>query len=939
MVTKPPISPDIFKEAQEELTKSEYAYIGDVQIKDYREFWSRKQKMLRTYHEASRSGRGVVQMYAEVMDELLEHLYDNARGGYLKKHGKEWPASMSLIALGGYGRGELSPHSDVDLLLLYSGKLDSEVLMPMLEVFNEEVIHALWDLKVSVKYAYRTIGHTITDAKRNFRIKNGQLDGRLVSGSREQFDLFHETYDIFFKNEPIEVFENQCLEDKEQRHRKYDYTVFLQEPDIRAGVGGIYDYQTILWLGRARLKASTIEAIEHKGGLSRSEVIQLEKAYDFLLRVRNELHFQNDGGNNLLNIEKQSQVAWGLGYRDENVFARVKTFMSEYYRHAQGVREISEHFEERLKQLGDRKEKQSWLRMILRRGFKKRQNQGLKKYINGFIIANNCLTYESQNIFVEDPIRLIRVFRHVQQYRVELSYEIKELIKKSLHLIDERVINNPSSNRCFASILQSVGEVYPILTLMHELGVLPFFLPEFNEITRLIQQERYHQYTVDIHTLNAIRVLDEIFRYKNSKEKQYYEALRNTTKPWLLYVLILLHDLGKAGGIANHAEIGARIAKPILSRLEIDPTQQEYILFVIKNDQQMTRFWERYDMDDPQVPAAFALFVGDPELLNYFYIQTYCDARATAPGLWNSHKEILHTKLFERTLKFLVKYKGYIEKRIENTREIYKESIYKNNPNITENEAYQQLKSYPDNYFILNSTNEFNLHIQLFEQASKHIEKSSCSGSLMPIIHWNYDIDQCLTVVTIVTWDRTGFFASLAGTLALSNFNILEAKAFSRSDQMCIIEFHIMESNDSNETNEYLKEKFYKNLRQILMNNVNLESLIAMHIKKHYKNNRLAQQRLKSIPRITSRINVNYERLEKETVIEIHCRDQIGLVYQFTKAITQHGFNIIFSRILTEYGEIVSKFHIYKNNIDEITTINDLIKLRESINLIIEMEK
>lgn len=937
MLKNPPTSPNIVKEAYNELSKYGYPNIINEE-KDYKEFWFQQQKVLRTYYETSQSGTGLVEMHARLMDELLKYFYQRAKDTYFKKYEKEWSHSISLVALGGYGRSELSPQSDVDLMLLYSEKIGSDLLAIFLNVFNEEIIHPLWDLKIAVRHEYRTINHSISDAKRDFKIKNAQMEGRLICGSKELFEMFQDKYENFLKNESIEVFENQCIEDKENRHRKYNFTVFLQEPDIKAGVGGLYDYQTILWLGRARLKASTIEAIEARGLLSRGESIRLEKAYNFLLGVRNNLYFQSEGTGNLLNTEKQSQVAWEMGYRQKDVFTRVKTFMKDYYEQAQGIYEISKNFERRLGQLRDKSKSQSWLSTILKSNFKTVRHQHPKKYIDGFIIRNNRITYESKNVFIEEPVRLIRVFRHAQQYHVELSYEIKELIKESLYLIDESIINHPSSNCCFSSILQALGEVYPILILMHELGVLQHFIPEFKEITYLIQYEQYHQYTVDIHTLNTIQVLDEIFRYKNSRGKQYYESIKSTTRPWLLYLLLLLHDLGKASGESESSEIGARIAKPILDRLKIGATQQEYILFMIGNNLRMARFWQRFDIDDPQVPAAFALFVGNMELLSYFYVQTYCDLRATAPGLWNGHKEMLHTKLYEKTLEFLIKHESYIEQRIDNKKDLYRESIHKHNPKISQNEIEKMLELYPDLYFMLNSPEEFDLHIRLFEEANEHIEKSSCSGSLMPVIHWEYDINQSLTIVTIVTWDRTGFLSSLSGAFLSSGFNILETKAFSRADQMSIQVFNIMESSTNNATNDRLQREFQNNLRQILVNDRD-PLTIATQIKKCHKNTRLTRWGLKSIPRRTPIVNVNCDHTDKKIVIEIQCTDQTGLLYQFSRTITQHGFNIVFLRVSTEYGEVVNIFHVHKNNSGETTTTKDLIVLRESLNKIVEIKK
>lgn len=922
-IKPPPISLGIFNETQNEFCECR---------SDYRRFWSQQQKMLRTYHEASGSGMGLVQMHSQLMDVLIRCCFHSAEKIYLSKYGTDWPSPISLVALGGYGRGELSPCSDVDLMLLYSKRVSSQSLLHLSEIIDTEIIHPLWDLKIVAKCVYRTIEYSITDARNNFRIKNAQFDARLICGSKDLFGVYQEEYQKYFTSESVESFENQCIEDKNLRHKKCNFIVFLQEPDVKTGVGGLYDYHTIFWLARASLKVSTMEAIEHQGGVSKKERVQLEKAYDFILRVRNELHFQNGSGNNILNRDQQSRIAWALGYKEDWVFTRVRAFMSDYYGHTQKIHEVLQQFEERLKQLREQKKRQSLFKMIFKNRFKGEQNRYAKKYISGFIIINDFLTYASKNIFIEDPINLIRAFRYSQQYRVKMSPEIKVLIKESAHLITEDVINDQSSNRCFSSILQAVGEVYPTLALMHGLGVLGHFLPEFKEITHLVQHGQYHQYTADIHTLNAIQVLDEIFKYKNSKEKRYYESIKSLISPWLLYVLILLYDLGKEH--MDHQEKRIAVAKPILDRLEVEPKQQEHILFVIKNDKKMIQFWEHCDLVDSENSNAFALFVGNIELLNYFYVHTYCDLASTAVGLWSGHKEILHTKLFEQTRQFLMEHKKHITKDGDDSRSRYRELIYKRNPDFTQNQADAMLEIYSDVYFEQNSPQEFDLHLQLFTQVSQHIEHSNCSGALMPAIHWEYDIDRCLTIVTIITWDRTGLFASLSGALSLSDFNILTAKSFSRSDQMSLNIFQIIESNSNNETNENLEEKFRKNLREILINDMDPTSMIAKQIKKRRK-----KENTTSVVQAIKRVYMNYEPLEKKTEIEIHCTNRSDLIHQFTKAITEHGFNIVFSRIFTENSEIVSKFHIQKNNVYEITTTKNLIALRECLDGIIETKK
>lgn len=917
------------EEAYEEFSLDKYLRGGE-KIEDYREFWEQQVKKLRVYHESSESGEGFLHMHGELMNVLLRHLYNNTKIIYAKKYEKEWSYPASLVGIGGYGRNALAPYSDVDLVLLHSEKIHSDILDPFVEIFHQEVILPLWDLKIKVSIAIRTINNTIEEAKKNFNIKNAQLDARLICGSKNLFNTFQETYDAYFRSEPIEAFINHIIREKSSRHKRQNDTIFLLEPDIKLGVGGLRDYKTILWLARAKLKVATLRAIEDQGFLSSSEVEKLTEAHNFLIRVRNELQFQSNYASNILNIAKQSSVALALDYKIVDHFARVEIFMKDYYRHAKCIHEIVGLFEERLTK-NKECHKKSWLELIIKNRVKNKDIQKPKKEIDGFIIADNILTYQSKDVFKENPVRLVRAFKHAQQYHAELSRELKILIKNSLDLITEKVVNDQASNRCLCAILQTVGEVSSILKLMHELGILGRFIPEIESITHLAKHEYYHQYTVDTHTLNAIQVLDEIFESKDFESKHYYNAIKNTTSPWLSYLILLLHDLGKAQRTGDAIEHSVKLAKKILDRLQIGPIQQEYVLFAIKNQFQMIQFCQKCDIDDPQVVAAFSSFIGDKEILNYLYVTAYCDAKGTATNFWNSHKEILHTKLFENTLEFFIKNEGSIEEQIDQRKNKYRQSIHKRNPEMSYSEITQMLELYPHDYFILNNPQEIELHIHLLEQFKKDLEKQGCRNS-MPIVHWENDIDQCVTVVTIIGWDRTRLLANLAGTFAISGFDILNTKVFTRGDKIIIDTFYVIEGKDNFSPIEDLKQRFQKNLNSILIDNVNPTAEILAQRKTSFKHLLIENDLREKLASINPCVNVHHEHIINRTILEIQCEDQIGLLHRIASVISERGFNITFARISTEHKIAIDTLHISKINSNEITTTQDLITLREQLN-------
>ncbi|HYD83144.1 MAG TPA: HD domain-containing protein, partial [Opitutus sp.] len=352
----------------------------------------------------------------------------------------------------------------------------------------------------------------------------------------------------------------------------------------------------------------------------------------------------------VLDLDLQPRVARNLGYGEENLLMRVEHFMQDYYRTAQSIFRISKLVESRLALTIGRDAqgaKVSLRDSLLASRFRR------SKKLDGFVLRGRDLAAETPDVFKQDPVRLIRVFRHRQQLDCALDFHLAALIRESLPLLTPEYRDSHDASVTFRAILSEAGAVFPTLNLMHELGALSKFIPEFDGLTCLVQHEFYHRYTADVHTLEAIRQLDLIFTEAEPITLKYREALHETADPSLLYLTLLLHDIGKSKGIKGHAEMGVEIAQPILQRLDVSPEGQELIAFVIKNHLVMARFWQKRDVDDPKTAAAFAELVGDAEKLRNLYVHTFCDARGTAASLWNGYKDTLHTSLFRATLDHL----------------------------------------------------------------------------------------------------------------------------------------------------------------------------------------------------------------------------------------------------------------------------------------------
>jgi len=541
--------------------------------------------MIRMHHDAGESGLSVVKARATMIDVMLEHLFNYAASSWNRNNGA-LPADVCLVALGGYGRGELSPLSDIDIMFLFPSKVKLPVVKPLQEHLINEILYILWDCGLKVGHSTRTVDDVFAEARKDIQTKTALLESRMIAGSQELYGTFAQAYESFYRSENPRGYIAARLEDQDARRSKYGGTVFLQEPDIKNGIGGLRDYQNTFWMARVKLGITAIDELGTQNYLTRNDARDFQRAYDFLLRVRNELHFSTKHATDTLNLEAQPRIALGLGYTNSNLLQRVEQFMHDYYRAAQKIFRVSKILESRLALTLEQRE---GLRGSFRDALRAYRFQRSKR-LDGFVLRGRELVAEKPDVFKEDPARLIRVFRHCQQLDATPDFALQALIRESLPLITRRVSGSADANTSFKAIMSEAGAVHPTLELMHELGVLGRFIPEFDALTCLVQHEFYHRYTADIHTLNAIRELDRIFTEAEPITLKYRQVLHETPDPTLLYLILLLHDIGKAQGIKGHAEFGVKIAIPLLKRLQIDPANSEIVTYIIKNHLIMARF-------------------------------------------------------------------------------------------------------------------------------------------------------------------------------------------------------------------------------------------------------------------------------------------------------------------------------------------------------------
>lgn len=888
-----------------------------------KDFLKYEGEVLARQSEQGQGGLANAAECAAVYDALLGKLWKWAMACYTEEHG-EFPCLMTMCALGGYGRAEMCPYSDVDIMFLYPAKVRSPKLGAAQKYLADKVLYLLWDLNLKVGHSTRDVPTALEEAGKDIQTKNAILESRRIAGDRQLFDNFTETYRQFLKRDDSMAYIKARLKDQEERRARYGGSVFLQEPDVKNGVGGLRDFQNARWITRLRLGIEDPETLVKRRYLTEEELRSFVAAYDFLLRVRTVLHLQSTRATDLLDLEKQPGIAWRLGYKQKDIFRRVEAFMKDYYLHAECIYLLSCYLEKRLEL--ESHSRISFSAVLESRRFTKRTD------IDGFYIQKGEIAADNNLVFQEDPERIIRVFRHAQLHEAEIDFDLRRLIRENVHLINPALIKSPSANRAFRSLLQEAGQVYPALNTMRELGVMGRFIPEFSELLCLVQHEYYHRYTADVHTLSTIRELDAIF---NGDEEaltgKYKRELHNTEHPTLLYLILFLHDIGKARGIEGHAVIGAEMAGPILTRLGVNPELHAKIQFVIRHHLEMARFWQHYDLDDPRTSQTFADLIENAEVLRYLFVHNFCDARGTAQGLWNGYKDTLHTELFRQTLQALGEKPTLPGQKTMTPIETIKAQL----PDISAEEIEAHYNLLPERYFIYSSVDEIVLHIKMVHDLLRSIAASPNVGTLVPVIEWDDDISLGMTVVHVVTWDRAGLFYRLAGAFSVAGLSIVSSKALSRSDHITIDTFYVCDASGGVVRNKKTRDIFHAHLEDSLLRNKDLMPEIEAQGRRHTKPAYLNKQERLRVP-IPPSVDVYHELSLKRTIIEVQANDTIGLLYKLAKAIHDHGFDITFARISTERHVAVDTFYIEPmSNRKGGEDANGLLALRDALNRII----
>src|SRR5262245_3972532 len=548
----------------------------------YKAFLKVETHRLKLRHRAGGGGIEICKTRAIILDVLLRYLWDAAKNSLSAQAQKEFPA-LALVALGGYGRAELNPHSDIDFMFLHDGQVVAgSKPLPHLSKIIDGILYPLWDIGLKVGHSVRSIEDCVKVANTDMQSKTSLIEARLITGSEALFKKFQKT----LVTKCVEGYEAKYialrLEDQTARRNKFGNSASMQEPNIKNGCGGLRDFQNLLWMTFFKYRTRSLKELQAQEFVSENERKQLEAAYDFLLRVRTDMHYHTNRPTDVLSKNLQPAIAHNLGYTERSPGKRIERFMRDVYTHSRNTYLIPRTLEQRMAlvpQPGLISSGLSTLSALIPRSRKKASLEP----VDGFKFINGEIHAVSQRVFRDQPRRLMRVFLYAQQRGLRLHPDLAQLIRNQLSLVDREFLNDEHVRETFLTILNQRGNVAPILRAMHEVGLLGKYVPEFGRLTCLVQHEFYHQYTADEHTLMCLEQLDRVWEAKNPPYSAYAPIFLGLDRPFMLYLALLLHDVGKHGGHGHHAVESSTLASRVARRLGLDAGVTHTLRLVIEH--------------------------------------------------------------------------------------------------------------------------------------------------------------------------------------------------------------------------------------------------------------------------------------------------------------------------------------------------------------------
>ena len=854
------------------------AQLGDEEFRQFtraqclectRTYFRSRWNEVRERHAHGESGANVVRQLSELADTIVRGSvvfslhFTNAGRGTL--------ARVAICALGGYGRSELCPSSDLDVGILTEGRINNDI-----QRFCQFLTTFLWDIGFHVGSTFHTVSEALALAKKDPEVFTTYAQARIVAGDNAVFArLTLRLSELQFKQgERALAHVRQRVVPGQLPPALAD--LYGPEPNVKESVGGLRDFHTGLWMIYLGRGLRSLDEVVGLGLMSPEEHLDLLEGLDFMLRVRNELHFQSGRDENTLTYDLQHHVARKFDYGEDPVKA-LDRFMKDYYGAARRLRAFLEVAARICENAPGRKDAESTPEpedIVVR---------------DGALYAG----IHDRNWFVENPPRLMRIFYESARRGVPLSKQTERLVSWSLQQVGDSLQSSDLVRHFFVAILGKPLRAGAVLRQMSVCGLLAAYLPEFGAVQDVVRYEDFHHYPVDEHTLRAIEAVAEIPAMEGSVSRLLERVLQHTADPYVLVLAILLHDLGKAEGETHVAE-GMRLAQVICGRIGLPPEATDRVSFLVEHHLDMNHIAMYRDTDDPDIIRKFAEMVKSADRLGMLLLLSYADLSAVAPGVWTDWKGALLLKLFLKVERVLLGRAHVLDEAYwtQPKAAALREHAPDRSPELVE----AHLRDLGERYFIAFSPEQMAQHMQTLDEARK-------DGFA---VHFNTHEDTNTTEVVVCTPDRPGLFAKLTGSFTSQLCDVRAAALFTCADGLVLDCFTVLDASRNQPLTEAQQRQLAKILRGVLVEEDDVQRLVDQSRKRLFA---LLQPRTP----VRTRIGFDNGCSRTHTVIDVETGDRTGLLYDITRALTSAGLDIQSARIVTDARRARDAFYVQMN--------------------------
>jgi len=824
-------------------------------------------------HRAGRSGPDTCLALTGMMDEAVQSAF-RVLAPDLQSH-------VAILALGGYGRCEQFPHSDLDVMVLCtSGAARSEA-----REAAKTFLHLLWDAGVNLGHSVRTVDEALALRGTSLDAWTSMLESRFLAGSASLAQSLYDRIAEGIQGGVDRWFTEYVLAAISKRVDRFGSSVKLLEPNIKKSAGGLRDLHSVFWLYRGNdvsyfeqpdnsrpASRAFLDILLERGQLEAEPHARACEAIDFLFRVRHEMHYQRDSQHDALEYALQVLVAEVLGFAAEAELRPVEVFMREYYTHTRVLHRLSQQLVERFHE-------------TLQPG--SAQGERVERAGRHLLIQDGTLSIDPLVVRFSNSADIFDAFVLAAERNLEIDYRLRSAIEKSVHLLTEEQSSSAELGARFRAILRS-GRVAATLREMNDLGVLGRYIPAFGRLVAFFQHNVYHYYTADEHTLIALAKAEQL----GSGQGLLPEVYRMLPRKETLHLAILLHDIAKPIGVADHEITGVDVAREVLEGIGMSELFED-VAFLIRHHLLMEQIAFRRNVHDPATIREFSANFERPERLDYLFVLTYADLAAVNINVWTEWKFAILRELYHRTGEVLRRRLSgdeidafHQEQRAEAIGRLV-DSLSDTFSREEVNEHLQKMQS--DGYVAVFTEEEIRDHIG---EVGRGLPVSVLFSHV-----------EAYTEVTVIARDAPFALSNFCAVLAVNDANIFDANVFTRSDGIIIDRFRVSDAETKRSLEPQVCQKIEEEMAMVLKGDTDLEHLFEAHHRKW-------RRRAKAPVNPAIRTDVEFEEKGDFTIIDVYAPDSVGFLYRVTETISRLGLDIYFAKIATRVDGIIDAFYV-----------------------------